>query len=163
MLWSLIVECVYCLPCLQVGLHFFNSLWYGLWLFGLDECVFKLMIVLHIELLYPDEVIGREKVDAVHLLLDGWSFNIRRRRADLQIVWMKSLSNKDKLKHTFPGQGENPFIFAQTGSPILNLWAVMVESFWNLSLTLSILKFQHSWWRQYILNDYSYILILLAF
>ena len=135
-----------CLPCLQVGLHFFNSLWYGLWLFGLDKCVFELLIVLHIELLYPGKVVGPEEVNAVHLLLDGWSFDIRRRHADLQNS-MISLENEDNLKHTFPGQGENPFILAQTGSPILNLWAVMVESFWNLSLTLSILKFQHSWWH----------------
>ena len=34
---------------------------------------------------------------------------------------------------TFPGQGENPFIFAQTGSPILNLWEVILGPFiWNI-------------------------------
>ena len=40
------------------------------------------------------------------------------------------------MNHTFPGQGENPFIFAQTGSPIRNLWAVIALSFF-ISLKVS--------------------------
>ena len=38
---------------------------------------------------------------------------------------------------TFPGQGENPFIFAQTGSPILNLWAVIALFSNYISLKIS--------------------------
>ena len=40
------------------------------------------------------------------------------------------------MNHTFPGQGENPFIFAQTGSPIRNLWAVIAISIY-ISLKVS--------------------------
>ena len=42
---------------------------------------------------------------------------------------------------TLPGQGEKPFILAHTGSPILNLWAVILD----INASEIIIDFQYTY------------------
>ena len=71
------------IPVLKVNFNFLYGLGHLLGFFVLDEGVFKLLVILDTELLYPSKVIGPEEVDTVHLLLDGRPFDILGRHTNL--------------------------------------------------------------------------------
>ena len=77
--------CVKNVPVLQIQFNFLDGLCHLLGLFVFDEGVFELFIILDAELLNPREVVCAEKVDTVHLLLDGRPFDILGRHTDLKL------------------------------------------------------------------------------